>query len=134
MVTTTVGALNHFTLNCCPEDLPLLKEFYSVRLGLVDGPRPDFTFPGHWLYSDGKPIVHLAGQLLKPSEKTTGPLDHISFTGLDLQGTRQRLCDAKIPFNEVPVPGWPLYQIFLTDPCGLKIELTFDVATAGRQT
>jgi len=28
------------------------------------------------------------------------------------------------------VPGWPLHQIFLTDPVGLRIELTFDISDA----
>jgi hypothetical protein len=31
-----------------------------------------------------------------------------------------------LPFEELPVPGWPLRQIFLKDPVGSKIELTFD--------
>ena len=30
-------------------------------------------------------------------------------------------------FDELPVPGWPLHQLFLRDPFGLKIELTFDL-------
>ena len=31
-------------------------------------------------------------------------------------------------WREAPVPGVPLHQIFLLDPVGLKIELTFDAA------
>ena len=32
------------------DDLKKTKEFYVDLLGLKDGYRPDFPFPGHWLY------------------------------------------------------------------------------------
>ena len=45
--------------------------------------------------------------------------------GVDVERTRQRLRELRIAFDELPVPGYPLYQIFFKDPQGLKIELTF---------
>lgn len=33
----------------------------------------------------------------------------------------------RIGYEEAPVPGFPLHQIFLTDPLGQRIELTFSV-------
>lgn len=128
-IAGTAG-LNHVTLKCTPAALGSLRDFYVANLGLVEGARPDFSFPGHWLYGNGRPIVHLAGLLDDPAAPSTGPLDHISFTGLDLEGTRRRLQAQAVPFDEAPVPGWPLHQIFFTDPGGLKIELTFDVPEA----
>jgi hypothetical protein len=35
-------------------------------------------------------------------------------------------------WEERPVPGFPLHQVFLTDPLGLRIELTFDSADTTR--
>ena len=122
-----VGRLNHFTVRCRPQELEELRAFYVSVLGLVDGARPDFNFPGHWLYSDGHPIVHLAGLLDARPAKETGPLDHIAFSGHHLDETVQLLKERKIPFDERPVPGFPIHQVFLTDPQGLKIELTFEV-------
>ena len=122
-----VGRLNHYTVRCRPQDLDELRDFYVGVLGLVDGARPDFDFPGHWLYGEGLPIVHLAGRLANRPSRETGPLDHIAFTGSRLDDVRQRLKDKKIPFDERPVPGFPLHQVFLSDPQGLKIELTFEV-------
>lgn len=122
------AGLNHVTLKCTPAALAALRDFYVESLGLVEGARPDFPFPGHWLYSDGRPIVHLAGLLDAPATASTGPLDHISLTAHDLDGTRRRLQARAIRFEEAPVPGWPLHQIFFSDPAGLEIELTFDVA------
>jgi hypothetical protein len=33
--------------------------------------------------------------------------------------------------TEAPVPGWPLHQVFVHDPKGLKIEMTFDLTAEG---
>ncbi len=120
-----VGLLNHFTLKCRVEDLEPLKAFYGSVLGLTEGPRPGFDFPGAWLYSGGEPTVHLAARLQEAAPPTTGPLDHISFNGRDIDAMRKRLADQGIAFGESPVPGFPLHQIFLQDPVGLKVEITY---------
>lgn len=128
----SVDLLNHFTLRCRAEDLQSLRTFYVEVLGLAEGARPDFSFPGHWLYSNGQPIVHLAALLEEAGPRQTGPLDHIAFSGKDLERMRAFLLQRGIAFDELPVPGFPLHQIFLQDPLGLKIELTYrtDPATA----
>ena len=117
-----VGRLNHFTVRCRPQELDELRDFYVGLLGLVDGARPKFSFPGHWLYSEGHPIVHLAGLLDTRPANETGPLDHIAFSGCRLNEVLQLLKDKKIPFDERPEPGSPLHQVFFSDPQGLKIE------------
>jgi len=33
--------------------------FYKDVLGLEKGDRPNFAFPGAWMYSEGKAVVHL---------------------------------------------------------------------------
>ena len=125
-MATLVGPLDHFTLQCRPEDLAELRGFYADVFGLEDGPRPAFPFPGHWLYSGGRPIVHLAGKLAqRPAAGNAHGFDHISFQGRDLDGLRERLNALGIPFAEVPVPGFPLHQVFLRDPQGLRLEVTF---------
>jgi len=43
---------------------------------------------------------------------------------------RERLDRCGVPYHELPVPGMPLHQLFLRDPTGFKIELTFDAAEA----
>ena len=120
-----VGLLNHFTLKCRVEDLESLKTFYGSVLDLTEGPRPDFDFPGAWLYGGGEPTVHLAARLDRAAQPSTGPLDHISFNGRDIDAMRKRLAGLGIAFGESPVPGFPLHQLFLHDPSGLKVEITY---------
>ena len=42
-------SLNHFSIRTY--DLEACRRFYADLLGLVVGPRPDFPFPGLWLYA-----------------------------------------------------------------------------------
>ena len=134
-----VSALDHFTIRCNEADLEPLRDFYTRHIGLVVGDRPPIPAPGFWLYSEGRPIVHLyaigsAGDAARGAA-VTGPLDHISFRAHDLEATRTQLRAAGIAFEEAPVPEWPLHQVFLRDPTGLKIELTFhlDAEPKGRR-
>lgn len=122
-----VSALHHYTLRCTESELDALLEFYTKHMGLANGPRPIIPFPGYWLYSQGQPIVHLAAFLDAPADSHTGPLDHISFRAHGLAQTRAYLSSHGIPYEEAPVPGWPLHQVFVRDPKGLKVELTFSL-------
>jgi catechol 2,3-dioxygenase-like lactoylglutathione lyase family enzyme len=126
-----VSALDHFTIRCSEADLEPLCDFYTRHIGLRIGNRPPIPAPGFWLYSEGRPIVHLyaIGNAVDAAHGTavTGPLDHISFRAHGLAATRAHLRANGIAFEEAPVPGWPLHQVFVRDPKGLKIELTFDL-------
>lgn len=122
--------IDHFTLSVRPHELEPLRRFYTETFGLTEGRRPDFRFPGHWLYMDGRPVVHLAANLPDDVEvadgaMATGKFSHVSFRCKNLEAVRQRLNDLGMKFREAPVPGFPLHQVFLHDPAGLMIELTF---------
>lgn len=125
-----VRAIHHFTIRCTSAELEGLRAFYCEVLGMEEGPRPDFGFPGHWLYVGGVALLHLAAVVPDHSPRTDerhmSGFDHVSLAGVQLDATRRRLADRGIAFEELPVPGWPLWQIFLHDPVGSKIELTFE--------
>ena len=123
-----ISGLNHYTIRCVPGDLPEIAGFYSKVLRLAPGARPTMPRPGYWLYSEGQPIVHLYASLDERVEGTTGALDHISFRTHGLGETRVHLENEGVDFDELPLPGTDIHQIFLKDPMGLKIELTFDLA------
>ena len=124
-----VSALHHYTIRCTEAELPALRDFYTRVLGLEPGARPVMPAPGYWLYAGGQPIVHLYALLAHPDDgprtPATGRLDHISFRGRGLQQTRDKLQSLDVAFAEAPIADWPIHQLFLHDPKGLKIELTF---------
>ncbi|MBW6398262.1 VOC family protein [Roseomonas sp. HJA6] len=122
--------LDHANVRLRPQDLPAALAFYRDLLGLEEGPRPNFTFPGAWLYAGGRPIIHLACR--DTVEAPTGPspsvsFEHIAFRMRGLPEVRTSLAEKGIPYAEAPLPGFPLHQLFLTDPFGLRVELTFDM-------
>ena len=61
------------------------RNFFVEILGMDDGNRPDFPFPGAWLYVDGAAVVHLVG--VDPAdpaglqEYLGGNIDAESLTG-----------------------------------------------------
>jgi len=126
-----VTALHHFTIRCTPDELPPLVDFYTRVMRLTVGARPEIPAPGAWLYADGQPIVHLYAHLSAPDRPgaaggpVTGHLDHISFRSHGLAEMREHLRASGVPFAEAPIPGWAIHQLFLHDPHGLKIEMTF---------
>jgi len=128
----TLYRIDHLTIRSHLKDLEPLKNFYEAALGLKAGKRPDFVFPGYWLYMGERAVIHLAGNA-KPetpasdSGATLG-FDHVSFRTTGLKAARERLRKLNVKFDEIPVPGFPLHQIFFRDPVGMKVELTFDIA------
>ncbi len=85
-----VNKLEHFLVRAA--DLAATKAFYVTVLGLRDGDRPSFPFPGHWLYLGDSPCVHLVGTAADASrsdylddagraevEVGSGAVDHIAF-------------------------------------------------------
>ena len=52
-------AMNHFTV--LTDDVSTTVAFYRDLLGLTEGPRPPFDFPGAWLYAADTPILHVIG-------------------------------------------------------------------------
>lgn len=119
-----LARLDHVTIAC--SDLSRSVEFYTAVIGLVAGPRPDFDFPGAWLYLRERPVLHLIGGR-EIATSGTGVFDHFSLFCDDIDSARQRLSELDVAFDEMEVPGMPLRQFFIVGPDGVKVELTFEV-------
>ena len=117
-----VVALDHYTIGTA--DLDRAVAFYESAIGLKRGKRPDFNFPGAWLYAGERPIVHLFTED-GATPTRTGAFDHIAFTANGIDETRKRLDALGITYRHQGVPGTGMQQLFLTDPDGIRIELTF---------
>lgn len=126
-----LGGLDHVTIRVGTDRLQPVRDFYVELLGLEEGERPPFTFPGHWLYLGGRPVIHLAGREGHAASADTGGIDHIAFSASDLASIRGRLDRHGVAYDEQAVPLIGLHQLFVTDPAGIKVELNFPASEAG---
>ncbi len=124
----SVGLLDHY--NVSTRKLGDTVRFYEEVLGLKNGPRPAFNFPGAWLYSEGRPVLHLND--ISPTDRQqpadSGVIDHVAFGSRGFEAIKQHLARKGVPFRVNQVPNSTRWQIFLTDPNNVMIELNFDVA------
>lgn len=128
--------LDHYAIRTLK--LAETAKFYEDVLDLVPGPRPNFPFPGIWLYCGDVATVHLIGidardnsgyleyfgQRPDPSGGT-GAVDHIAFLGDDIASMRLRLAELGIRFVERKLPYTPLDALFIEDPNGIIVEMNF---------
>jgi catechol 2,3-dioxygenase-like lactoylglutathione lyase family enzyme len=135
-----IKRLDHYSIRTTRLDET--QRFYTEVMGFEVGPRPDFPFPGVWLYQDGIAVVHVVG--IDPNDPQgliaylgekgidgasgTGTIDHVAFLCDDLDGMRRHLQTCGLDFRERAVPNMALHQIFLEDPNGVTLELNFPTA------
>jgi len=117
-----IEGMNHFTI--LTDDVDGTVGFYDELLGLTAGPRPNFEFPGAWLYASGAPILHVIGGRPK-SELKPGVIDHIAFTGRDLSGTLAKLKARGLEHICRRQVGSGVWQVFFFDPNGARVEIDF---------
>jgi catechol 2,3-dioxygenase-like lactoylglutathione lyase family enzyme len=133
-----ISTLDHWSVRTT--DLEATRKFYVDVLGLRDGDRPDFPFPGNWFYVGDKPIVHVIGidpdgdnRGLKDymgeehivTETGPGAVDHIAFNADNADALMDHLKKKNVPFRHRQVPGMDLFQLFVDDPNGVCVELNY---------
>lgn len=134
-----ISRLGHYSVRTA--HLEASVRFYTQVLGLRQGFRPAFNFPGAWLYNGDDEadfgVVHLIGvDASDPSglrdylgDKAlavgTGSLDHLAFIATRVAEFRQCLAREGVAFRERTVPDLRLHQVFFEDPSGVTIEMNF---------
>ncbi len=120
-----ISAVNHFTV--LTDDVSRTVHFYCNLLGLTDGPRPDLGFPGAWLYAGDAAVLHVVGgkshEQLKP-----GVIDHMAFSAVGLSDTLALLTTYNVEHTCRRQTGTDIWQVFLFDPNGARVELDFSPA------
>ena len=112
-------------VNIRTRNLDTAIAFYCGALGLRHGHRPDFGFPGAWLYDKDKPAVHLNLALDDQQPAHGGAFDHVAFEVADFDATLARLEAAGVHcYGLRHLPGLPLRQCFMQDPDGITVEIT----------
>jgi len=115
--------LDHVTLRT--RDLEGTRAFFEAVLGLTPGYRPDFPFPGYWLYEDGEPIVHLVPGQGGAIERGGEAIDHIAFRLADHDGMRRRLDGLGLAYSRMELPELGEKRLFIRTPTGILLELVF---------
>ena len=118
-----IQRMDHFTI--VTKDAKATAKFYNEMLGFTEGERPNFGFPGVWMWNEGKPILHV----IQKAEIPEGPgvLDHMAFWVTDLGGYIGKLKAKGIKYDLRRLPeggyGAGIWQLFFHDPNGARVEI-----------
>lgn len=137
----SLSHIEHFLLQTA--DMEKTRKWYVSVLGMRVGPNPDFKFPVFWLYLGDKDVVHVTEGGAKVSENRkryvgqesqatsgSGAVDHIAFRATGLREMIAHLEGLGVDFKQRQVDDQGLYQLFMFDPNGVKIELNYSNAEA----
>ena len=137
-----VSHIEHFLV--AADDIDATRDWYARVLGMRSGPHPEFNFPVHWMYIGELDVVHIGpsakhageaqrrylGRTSQDGGAGTGALDHVAFRATGLREMMEHLRKEKVAFSQRRANGQALYQLFMYDPNGVKVELNFDAAEA----
>ena len=134
----TLTNIDHYAIKT--NKLEETKAFYEL-LGLIEGPRPNFSFEGYWLYLGDVALVHLisdddnrssgvdkySGKMSKGLQglRGSGSIDHIAFRAINAERLKTNLEQHNIFFRQREVPNMKLFQIFLEDPNKITVEINY---------
>lgn len=118
-------ALDHITIRT--HQLGKTKDFLIDLFELEEGSRPSLIqrIPGHWLYADGQPIIHLIGTSGISQAFQAEAIDHV---GIRLEGYAnflKKIQDRDIPYSLMDLPEIEERRIFFRAPGGQLIEAVF---------
>ena len=134
--------IEHFLV--AADDMEKTRDWYRAVLGMEEGWHPEFGFPVYWMYLNGKDVVHISqsaqhasqnqkvylGRTAQDAGAGTGAVDHIAFRATGLKAMLAHLRSHHAKFTQRRASNQALYQLFVFDPNGIKIELNFDAAEA----
>jgi catechol 2,3-dioxygenase-like lactoylglutathione lyase family enzyme len=122
-------------------DLKRTEKFYVNVLGMKVAERPAIGFPGIWLshaLPGGAAILHIyAGDAAKEADGSfacgSGVVDHISLISHGFREFQEQFRRCGLRWRENVVPDAGLWQLFVYDPSGVLLELTFSAAAEGHE-
>ena len=130
------AAITHglFHLAIKTANLEATRAFWTGVIGLREIPRPDFGYPGAWLacpHPGGAAIIHVyaGGPALGADGQAplgSAAIDHLSLSCSGYAAFKARFIAHGLDWREFVVPGTALWQLFVHDPSGVQLELTFN--------
>ena len=127
-MTLAIKRLDH--VNVRTANLDAMIKWYGEMLGMKTGPRPDFSFPGAWLYAGDDPVIHLVGVDAQPGTSETLQLEHFALSATGIAELLERVNAAGARHTVRKVPSFPIVQVNLWDPDGNHIHIDFTAEEA----
>ena len=120
-----IGRLDHDNVRTA--QLDAMIRWYDDILGLRAGPRPNFPFPGAWLYSGEDAVVHLVGIDGDPGAGAEQDLklEHFALSASGRDSFEARLVAAGEKFETVDLKDVGITQYNIWDPDGNHIHIDF---------
>jgi catechol 2,3-dioxygenase-like lactoylglutathione lyase family enzyme len=118
--------LDHVTIRT--RDLQTTRDFFLLVFDLKEGERPlaiQRRIPGHWLYSEGHPLVHLIGSQGTGVDRAAEAIDHV---GLQMEGYadfRKKLDRLGIRYSTMDLADIGERRLFFRAPGGPLLEVVF---------
>lgn len=118
-----VTGLDHINIDTAKPEETIA--FYEQVLGLRNRPelRPDFGFPGAWLFLDDVAVVHL--NFIDDDDRSSrrSAFNHIAFEGADFAAMCSLLDSHELDYRTSERPEIGLSQIFVDDPNNVRVEI-----------
>lgn len=120
-----IKRLDH--VNVRTTQLDAMIAWYTDVLGMRSGDRPDFTFPGAWMYTTEAVAVHLVGVDGEAGVGSEVPLklEHFAFSATGSKRFEEHLQARGVRYKRVEVTSFKLVQFNLWDPDGNHIHVDF---------
>ncbi len=129
-----VSALDHVNLRT--GKLDVMIDWYTKFLGLKNGPRPDFGFPGAWMYMGDLPIVHIVaveGDGGVGSEQAL-KLEHFALRGNSWAEFKTLLEAEGVRYELVTIEDFDVLQCNIWDPDQNHIHVDFKLSESESKT
>ncbi len=123
-----IETLDH--VNIQTRQLSVMVDWYRDVLGLSEGPRPDFPFPGAWMYAGDRPIVHLVEEPNVPRGGGPLALEHAAFRASGLKDFLARLDARGERYSVGGADFLPIVLVNVWDPDGNHLHVDFAKAEA----
>lgn len=111
-------------VNIRTRDPAAMVGFLEAVLDAREGFRPPFSNPGHWLYLDGVPAIHI-DVIEREADAPPGIFDHVAFGVYDYDTALGRVERSGFPFEHAGIPGTEIGQLFVRGPDNIKLEIQF---------
>ncbi len=117
--------IDHVTLRT--RDLSGTRDFMMQVFDLQERPRPIEIggIPGHWLYSDDQPLVHIVESHGAGLFRVAEFIDHVGFRMGDYDAFKAKLERLGVAYRATEIATLNERRIFLRTPGGQLLETVF---------